>query len=547
MTESAISKRSFLRDRIAPVVEKILYRLGIRTPPKLDSAVADFVAVNSGFWAGARTGADGRILIEGHLAEYGPNYLMRTAVAAKALQELSPAEIDVVFNGLANRWRIATRVYKSFGIGNFIFLGRFVVQNAWYFLASVAAAARIVRGLRTPQDILGIRYGNLKVGDLIYDDVLKKCGVKTVVQIDRKVRQRIRKSYYYYLQYSALFRRRRYRCYVATHTTYSEYGILCRVALGNGVPVLETTDIQMAYHDDITDERLPTYHDGIRRTLLKSLERPEFSVEIMAPKAEQALRKRLNSEIRQLDTDKAFRGRTYSRADLCQALNVPAHSKIVFILAHVFADSPHLSSGMLYSDYFQWLLATLKISATIPNVTWIVKPHPASEYYGETGTTERMIAELHTDNVYLCPRDLNTRSLEQCADALITVHGTAGLEFACVGIPIVLAGKPFFSRLGYTRDPETREEYERELRQVDKIARLTELQRQRALQIFGVWEQMFEWQNPIITSDVLASVWGDERPRDLRAAYEILARNLRHADPRRTRLWSFAQSVVSGA
>jgi len=202
---------------------------------------------------------------------------------------------------------------------------------------------------------------------------------------------------------------------------------------------------------------------------------------------------------------------------------------------------------MLHADYWQWLTQTLATCAHATDVVWVVKPHPSCDFHHEEGMVEKMVADLAAPNVKLCPRDLNTRSLESCADAVVTVHGTAGLEFACVGVPIVLAGRPFYSQFGFTVEPESREEYERVLLRLQDVRPLTPEQRRRAVQIFGIWERQFDWGNPIVTADVLANVWGNERPRDLEAAYAVITDNLRREDPRRIRLWSFAQSVANGA
>ncbi len=477
MAEEALVLRRTLASSVLLLMEKVLYRFGLRTPRRLERAAAAFIAVNSRYWVSprGRQNGRGRVLVEGHLAEYGPNYLLRTAVAAKALEDRAGWEIDVVFNGHSRRWTIAKKIYRSFHIDRFIFLGdaRHLPGNLGRRVESWIVAARIGRTLHKPGDILDIKFEGIKVGDLVYDDILKMCALKTIACLDGNVRAAIRRSYYYYLQYRALFRQRRYECYVATHTTYAEYGILCRVALASGVPVIETTDIQMSYHDDMNEEKLPTYHDGIRRSILRELEQPDASSDSRLTEAEAALERRLASQVKQLDTEKAFRGRVYTRPELHRALESGEGTKIGFVLAHIFADSPHISFRMLHADYWQWLTQTLAICARATDVVWIVKPHPSCGFHHEEGMVEKMVAELAAPNVKLCPSDLNTRSLKSCADAVVTVHGTAGLEFACVGVPIVLAGRPFYSQLGFTIEPDSLEEYERVLLRLRDVLPLT--------------------------------------------------------------------------
>jgi len=529
------------------VGREALYACGLWTPSvptTLNGSVTDFDNANAGYWGMRQEGKPG-ILVEGHLSQYGPNYLLRTAVAAKALQEKTGLDIDVAFNGLSFQWVVARTIYESFRIRNFIYLDRRglllnIARLVWGRVMAFAIAAK----LQSPQDILELEYDGIRVGDLIYDDVLKLSGRRTIERIDGDVRLAIARSYYFYQQYRALFRRHRYAYYVSTHTAYSQYGLLCRVALSCGVKVIETTDIQMAFYSDIARDSLPTYHDGIRNSIVAELAAPQAPRDELRDSARAALQRRLASQVKQIDAAKAYRGQVYGRAELRQALGLKGEGRLAFVLAHVFSDAPHLSSGMLHADYYQWLVSTLRACASAERVQWVVKPHPSASLYGEDGMVEKMVADLRAANVVVCPRDLNTRSLAECADAIVTVHGTAGLEFACLGIPAVLAGQPFYRGFGFTVEPASVADYERELACLADVGRLTAEQMDRALEVYAIWDRQFDWNNPIITTEVLANVWGSGQPRDLERAYGLITHNLRACDPRKLKLWAFAQSVV---
>jgi capsular polysaccharide biosynthesis protein len=532
---------------LATLCREALFSFSIwtpRTPATLNGSVTEFVKANSKYWSAGKDNRPG-ILVEGHLSQYGPNYLLRTAVAAKAIQEKTNLDIEVVFNGLSHQWVVAKQVYESFYIRKFIYLGRlYLLSNAWRRVRSRVVAARIWRKLRGPEDILSIEYDGIPMGDLIYDDILKLTGKKTIERIDRDVGRAVAKSHYFYLQYRSLFRQRLYDYYVSTHTQYSEYGILCRVALSQGVKVIETTDIQMSFYADIARDNLPTYHDGIRSSIVRELGSPRVDLDGLRESARASLQRRLTSQVKQLDVEKAYRGKAYTRAELRTALKLEHEGKIVFVLAHIFSDAPHLSSGMLHADYYQWLASTLRICARARGVHWVVKPHPSVSIYGEEGMVEKMVDGLGSQNVSICPADLNTKSLSDCADALVTVHGTAGLEFSCLGVAAVLAGSPFYSGFGFTIEPDSIAEYESTLLALDKVTALPQEKIDRALEVYAIWDRQFDWSNPIITTDVLANVWGSGRPRNLEKAYQLITDNLRVCDPRKLKLWKFAQSVT---
>ena len=532
---------------IGVVVNELKFIAGIWVPfnsEDVDKAILEFITINKPYWTEQYCIKPG-ILIEGHLSNYGPNYLLRTAIAARAIQEKTGLDIDVVFSGYSHQWVSPKKVYQSFGIYKWVHLSNiFFISNFFHLVLSYILAFWYKFSLATPEDILKITFNSIKVGDLIYDDVIRITKKRTIERIDNEVTKCIAKSLFYYFQYRLLFNKSPYRYYVSTHTAYSQYGLLCRVALAHGVKVIETSDIQMSLYDRMANDQLPTYNGGIKNSILMAINNNQIDLDQLRVEAKKSLHQRLDSKISQMDAKKAYCGMVYTKSELRRKLNLKHEHKIVFVLAHVFTDSPHISSGMLYADYYQWLLSTLQICAKSLGVSWVIKPHPSSSLYGEDGLVEKMVDDLNSSNVFLCPADLNTKSLSVCADALVTVHGTAGLEFSCLGIPVVLAGKPSYSGFGFTIEPANKADYEKTLLESLDISPLTESQINKALEVYALWNNQFDWHNPIITSEVQANVWGSDVPRDIAKAYRLITNNLRANDPRKLKLWEFVQGIV---
>jgi hypothetical protein len=46
-----------------------------------------------------------------------------------------------------------------------------------------------------------------------------------------------------------------------------------------------------------------------------------------------------------------------------------------------------------------------------------------------------------------------------CVDGLVTYHGTAGIEFAAMGKPVLLADKGWYHDVGFAKWPKSRQEY----------------------------------------------------------------------------------------
>ena len=79
---------------------------------------------------------------------------------------------------------------------------------------------------------------------------------------------------------------------------------------------------------------------------------------------------------------------------------------------------------------------------------------------------------------------------------------------------------------------------------MNNVTALTDKQINKALEVYAIWNEQFDWHNPIITSEVQANVWGSDIPRDLEEAYRLLTENLLVNDPRKLKLWLFAQDAV---
>ena len=86
------------------------------------------------------------------------------------------------------------------------------------------------------------------------------------------------------------------------------------------------------------------------------------------------------------------------------------------------------------------------------------------------------IAERYSEkykHIKLCPEDLNTLSVLGIAKAIVTVRGTAALEFSAMGIPSVVTGSSAFTSLGFSIEPTTREEYVATLKNIHNYASLS--------------------------------------------------------------------------
>lgn len=141
------------------------------------------------------------------------------------------------------------------------------------------------------------------------------------------------------------------------------------------------------------------------------------------------------------------------------------------VFAHVLWDATLFFGVDLFDSYADWLDQTVRAAAENPDLNWIVKAHPSNVFrsaHGDIAAGASSEAEIvraalpeWPEHVFLLTPDtpISTLSLHRFADIGLTVRGTAGLELACFGAPVLTAGTGAYSGLGFTVDSTSRAEY----------------------------------------------------------------------------------------
>jgi len=151
------------------------------------------------------------------------------------------------------------------------------------------------------------------------------------------------------------------------------------------------------------------------------------------------------------------------------------------IMAHINWDSVSDYSPMAYASFDEWMIDTIKQISDLPQVQWLVKVHPIEAYDNPAAGVQRLI-ETHFPNlpphVRMIPAEEDISPLEffELLDGGITVYGTAGLELALRGKPVVLAGEAHYGGKGFTHDGLDIATYRSLLARVAELPPLTEEQ-----------------------------------------------------------------------
>lgn len=340
--------------------------------------------------------------------------------------------------------------------------------------------------------ILKIHCKGIHIGDLVYDYIIRVC--KETIYTIEKIRTKeqfecLVEGFLYAIYYDAYFRHNKPDYFIAGDIIYLN-GIIVRAARKYESKVIEFCTGKYIYEikqNNIRDYE-PNYHlccveriAEYRKTQLNEKWKEEIEKKIEA----------LFSGVGDWNTKEAYLNKkTVTKEEILQDLKIENKKKNIVIMAHCFSDSPHCGGGFIYRDYYHWLSETLKMVKDLDNVNWILKAHPCRKYYGEEDVVEKMFCENKSENLFWMPDEYSSKMIPLFADAIITVGGTGGIEFACCGIPCVNVGNPFYSYYGFTIKVKSKEHYKNVLEKMHRVHRLSEQQINKAKEILYIYSQI---------------------------------------------------------
>ena len=110
-----------------------------------------------------------------------------------------------------------------------------------------------------------------------------------------------------------------------------------------------------------------------------------------------------------------------------------------------------------FLDVYEWITMTIKFAAKNKNVIWLIKPHPLEKWYGGI-TLENSLSKNLPKNIVILPNNYDGKAIMKISDALVTFHGTSGIEYAAAGKPVV-ADVGWYHDCDFVVFPKSREHF----------------------------------------------------------------------------------------
>lgn len=354
---------------------------------------------------------------------------------------------------------VAEELYASFGATT----GIDWEMALGYDEEATALTEKIFSGLKTKWDVLAIEVEGFLLGDLIYDTLLRSYTEPTVQLDDPRLKALIHDGISIYFASRDYFARNKVVAVVPEHTTYIYGGVLVRMACRLGIPVYASSydpyfclirlDPTLSEGMVNNTKRWPYYkYDQIFAGL------PAGTQEAAILKARASLQERLSGAI----DNKILKGITAYGAKSEERILEATDKPKILILMHDFCDSVHMFRRMLFPDFYEWIHYLLE-RASGTDFEWYAKPHPNSLTSKEKNAANAAVVEelkakfpkIH----FIDPGVSNRQLVDEGVAAMFTVHGTAGHEFAYMGVPVVNGGDNLQIAYDFNIHAQTIEEF----------------------------------------------------------------------------------------
>lgn len=315
------------------------------------------------------------------------------------------------------------------------------------------------------------KHGN-KIGTYMYDAILRKYCRKTVTKLTFKDRIFIcyLLSFYYY--YRRLITKYPVKVVVLEDEVYL-LGLMYELCKNHNIVCYSPISLNTYFlkkHESKDDFK----SNYLTREILERLcDDVDYKLEV-----KNYFSNRYSGHIEQHDVLSAYSGKIVStNEEFAKKYRIDPSKKTVIIMSHVFADAPHVYTDALYDDYWDWFTNSYNCLVNNPEINLLVKEHPSAYLYGEKGVITDFLTKKGMNHIQI-KEDESTLSILQNVDVVVTCGGTIGIEISYVGKNVVLASKPPYSGLGFTRDFNDRQCYENYLRNgIQCVSSLSEEQR----------------------------------------------------------------------
>lgn len=437
---------------------------------------------------------DGDVLIDAQWDN--PNYWLRVGLLRAAIGLPNGREIGLLG---PHRRRECLSTLSVLGIKEHLIYDQIGIDTT----AIRREGDRLLSTTRNPSDILTWRLPGNAPGALLYDGILKRQRLASVDIHRRDFRPLVIEGLSGIARARRLLDEHNFNLVVISHTFDFTYGCIAHEALCRGIPVIVPFGLfgvlrmtQMRKPEDLT-----AFYDRPTRAEIDSLS--PARAEALQGAGREYLARRFEGRADDLASVYAYRRRVVGidRIGICRHFGWDPARPIVGVYASNWYDWPHQLGMTQFRDFLDWTEATFQAATANNDVNWLFKPHPCEDWFGGV-TLADILARLDgPGHIGVADKAWNNATVMQALDSLVTYHGTAGIEFASLGKPVLVPDRGKYEDCGFVKVAADRADYLK-LLQGKWWQGMDLVDCRRRAEIFaGCWFCAPSWQKKFILPD----------------------------------------------
>ena len=290
---------------------------------------------------------------------------------------------------------------------------------------------RNLKKLKNKKDILKLKFLDIKIGDLVYDEYLRKYNLPTIDPSSKKFQKYFYTMTQLFVFWYNYFDNNKVKAVIASHTVYT-IGLIPRIAIFKKI---KTYNVGVSYAYSLSKKNYLRL-SGFENFKVDFLKIKKIIKKDLIKISENHLNRRI------LGKDSATHNIEYGlsvspfKKEKLHNKNYKTKEKIL-VASHCFTDAVHAYGDALFPDYYDWLNYLGKLSNKM-DYEWIIKIHPA-QYNRNLEQMNNFLRKFKKFSLIEKNKSHNEIISENKILYVLTVYGSVGHEYPLFGIPVINA------------------------------------------------------------------------------------------------------------
>ena len=323
----------------------------------------------------------------------------------------------------------------------------------------------------TKKNLINYRFEGLKIGELIYDSYIRTTLEPTVNLNDERLKNIFFRSLKIFIEVKKFFKENSVRCVVPSHLCYMSYGIICKIALANKIPVIK---VRSDKGGQVSFRLLKVDKWNLNEPAFYDYKKTFSKMSVAEKKSGIAIGKNILQSRTSGSFDKYLpyiEKSQFHQKPLIKNIKkkIESNKEKIIIFLHCFYDYPHRFRSMIFPDFFEHALYFMKKSKLLDKYEWYYKPHPHS-LVGHSNIHKIMLKDF-PNIIQLDKRVSHREIIKLNPKCIITNHGSVAHEYAAFNIPCINTGDNHQINYDFCINVSSEKELERIMNNLDQCTK----------------------------------------------------------------------------